>query len=307
VGWAAWLADDDPNRGRRAAARCAEASVRLRAAVRMVRAARPAVTADHHEELVAAGSALYREIGALGWPETRLVTALLDQLQARSSDALARGRRSRAAVEALDRVLERADEDAMAGLIRDPIQLGLLPIDELKRMHRDLLGQLRFADAEALRRAVAERVALPHRIVHLTPLFGAVAGGTFLVLDIADAWLALVGAHAWAQVGATVVLALGGSYLLLVDDLAPRVTTPGLGRLARWRLLAVRTLPTFAQAAAVSVGTSAVVMATLGRLGPTAESASTLGLWSALALFLGVFIGLVSQGQSATRSGPDDR
>jgi hypothetical protein len=97
-------------------------------------------------------------------------------------------------------------------------------------------------------------------------------------------------------------MALGASYSLLLNDLSPRINTGAATPLKRARILVFRTLPTFLQAAAVSVMVSALAMATLGALTPTLAGMLSLALWSSLALFLGVFIGLISQGQSATNT-----
>jgi hypothetical protein len=302
VGWAWWLADRNPADDllHQKRSMTVKGLSRLRAAVQVVRSARPGVTNEQHEELSAAARALHDQIGPLGWPETKLVDSLLTRLQHRSQDALAQGRRSRAAVKNLNVLLERADEVALSALVRDTEQMELMPVEELRRIHRDLLGQLRFSDAEYLRRAVASRIRLPDRISHMMPLFGAVAGGTFLVLDVADSWLDLVPQEAWGRYAATMVMALGASYGLLLNDLSPRINTGAATPLKRARILVFRTLPTFLQAAAVSVMVSALAMATLGALTPTPAGMLSLALWSSLALFLGVFIGLISQGQSAT-------
>lgn len=304
VSWAWWLTDNAPELAKldQKRALTVKALSRLGAAARMVLSARPGVTAEHHEELCAASAALQDQIGPLGWPETLLVDALMQRLRAGSQEALAEGRRSRAAVEAVNRVLERGDEKALAMIIRDPDQLRLMPVVELRRIHSELLGQLRFADAEYLRRAVADRLRLPSRVAHLMPLFGAMAAGVFLVLDLGDAWLALVEKRAWPQYTVTVVFALAASYGLLLNDLAPRVAA-GTG--LRWLKLAMRALPTFLHAWTVSVAVSLLAMATLGLVHETVDGLLSLLLWSALALFLGVFIGLISQGQSATRRGGD--
>lgn len=305
VGWAWWLANSAPGTDKEELIQTKRALTirglsRLRAAVQVVRSGRPGVTADQHEELVAAGQALHDQIGPLGWPETRLVNSLLQRLVQRSLDALAQGRRSRAAVKELDLVLERGEEAELSALIRDPDRMELMPLEELRRIHQNLLGQLRFSDAEYLRRSVASRVRLPNRITHMMPLYGAVAGGTFLVLDVADSWLQLVPDEAWGRYTATLLLALGGSYALLFNDLSPRVGTRKTSQLQRSLLLISRTLPTFLEAAAVSVTVSALAMATLGQLTWSLHGFLLLALWSALSLFLGVFIGLISQGQSAT-------
>ncbi|MEQ1503281.1 MAG: hypothetical protein ABMB14_13675 [Myxococcota bacterium] len=304
VGFAWWLAGSRTDAGGSLAEKrggAVKAANRLRAAVRMVRAARPGVTAEHHEELCAASRALLIQIGPLGWPETLLVGSLLHRLELRSQDALAEGHASRAAVESVSRVLERADEAALAAVIRDPEQLALLPVTEIRRIHADLLGLLRFADADVLRVAVTDRIRLPTATNHRMPLFAAVAGGTFLVLDVGEPWLALVHDHAWGRYGFTVGLALAASYGLLLNDLGPRLTAGPTSAAARWGTLAIRALPTFLLAGSVSVGVSALAMSTLGLLAPTAAGVLSLLLWSALALFLGVFIGLIAQGESATR------
>ncbi|HHO52310.1 MAG TPA: hypothetical protein ENK18_15910 [Deltaproteobacteria bacterium] len=303
VGWSWWL--DHPEASHELLhphrAQIGKALTRLSSAVELVRSMRPSVTVEQHEELSEACSVLQGSIGTLGWPETQLLEHLLERLQLRSAEALSEGRRSRAAVKILDGLLESADEEALAKLIRDPVQLSLMPVEQLHRIHHALLGQLRFADADHLRRVVAERLQLPSRITHMVPLFSAVAGGTFLVLDLGDAWLDLVAQEAWDRYAVTVVLALGASYSLLLNDLAPRIRSMGRSRSQRWLTLAVRTLPTFLQAEVLSLAVSAVAMATLGTLTWDATGLLTLILWSALALFLGVFIGLIVQGQSITR------
>lgn len=304
VGWSWWI-DHSGSASHQALddqrTQIGRALSRLSSAVTLVRSMRPSVTVEQHEELAEACRALKGSIGTLGWPETQLLDHLLERLRLRSAEALSEGRRSRAAVKVLDAILESADEEALAELIRDPEQMSLMPIDQLHRTHRDLLGQLRFADADYLRRAVADRVQLPSRITHMVPLFSAVAGGTFLVLDLGDAWLDLVGQQAWGRYTATVVFALSASYGLLLNDLAPRIRKVGASRGQRWLTLAIRAMPTFLQAGALSVLVSAVAMSTLGTLTPDRLGLLTLGLWSSLALFLGVFIGLIVQGQSVTR------
>ncbi|MEN0066880.1 MAG: hypothetical protein AAGA48_32415 [Myxococcota bacterium] len=273
---------------------------RLRTAVTMLRSAQPTVTVDQHEELVAAAKALQTKVGTLGWPEKRLMDTLLERLEGRSEEALAHGRQSAAAVKQLHRLMETADDKGIGAMIRDRDQLALLPVDEIRRVHLNFLGQLRFRDAAMLRRTVADRCDLPSRFSYLMPLFAAVGGGTFLVLDVGESWLALVEKEAWWGYAATVGLTLLASFGLLLSDLAPRVPQTSESPQRRYARLAVRALPTFVQASAVSLFVSAIAMATLKKL-PGPNAIPTLVLWSSLALFLGVFIGLILQGQSATR------
>ncbi|MEO0600015.1 MAG: hypothetical protein AAF211_01185 [Myxococcota bacterium] len=301
VGWGWWLArasdESDLAERRRGTER---ALGRLRTAVTMLRSARPVVTVDQHDELVNAAEALTRQVGTLGWPEARLMETLLKRLVARSEEALAIGRQSAAAVKQLHRLLETSDDAGIAEMIRDRDRLRLLPVQEIRRVHSNLLGQLRFGDAATLRRSAEGRCELPTRTSYLMPLFAAVGGGTFLVLDVGESWLSLVGQRAWWGYAATVSLTLAASFTLLLSDLGPRVpqTTGSMQR--RYARLAVRAMPTFLQAWAVSLFVSAIAMATLKKL-PGPDALPTLVLWSSLALFLGVFIGLILQGQSATR------
>src|SRR6185369_1366557 len=97
-GGSGWLAGTTPEAREERRLAVGRATTRLRAAVRMVGSARPGVTAEQHEELVAAARVLLESVGTLGWPETRLLGSLLQRLEGRSQEALAVGRRSAAAV-----------------------------------------------------------------------------------------------------------------------------------------------------------------------------------------------------------------
>lgn len=305
VGWGWWLAEPEDTSGAVLAERrrgTDRALARLRTAVSMVRSVQPTVTVDQHDELVNAAESLTQQVGTLGWPEKRLMDTLLRRLIVRSDEALARGRRSAAAVKQLHRLLEASDDPGLLAMVNDREQLELLPLEEIRRMHRNWLGQLQFRQAAHLRRAVDGRFELPSRSSYLMPLFAAVGGGTFLVLDVGGEWLGLVDQGAWVRYAATVTLALSASFWLLLSDLGTRVRETNLSRQNRYVQLAIRALPTFLQAAAVSVVVSAIAMATLDRLTFDGLGLSKLVLWSSLALFLGVFIGLILQGQSATRN-----
>ncbi len=301
VGWGWWLAQgsDEADLAERRR-RTERALGRLRTAVTMLRSARPIVTVDQHDELVGATEALKTVVGALGWPEAKLMDTLLRRLVARSEETLSVGRQAAATVKQLQRLLDTADDTGIVALIRDRGQLALLPVHEIRRVHSSLLGQLRFRDAETLRRSVAGRCELPSRTSYLMPLFAAVGGGTFLVLDVGESWLSLVEKRAWWGYAATVTLTLAASFMLLLSDLAPRVPPTTDSLQLRYARLALRAFPTFLQAWVVSIVVSAIAMATLKKL-PGPDALPTLMLWSSLALFLGVFIGLILQGQSATR------
>jgi len=301
VGWGWWLAHDTDPRDLSERRRGTERALgRLRTAITMLRSAQPIVTVDQHDEVKAASEALIAQIGTLGWPEARLIETLLDRLLARSEEALSRGRQAAAAVKQLHQLMESGDDAGIARLVRDREQLRLLPVHEVRRLHSSLLGQLMFGEARTLRRSAEGRCELPTQVSYLMPLFAAVGGGTFLVLDVGESWLSLVEQRAWWGYAATVALTLLASFTLLLADLGPRVPQTSGSLRRRYTRLAVRAFPTFVQAGAVSVLVSAIAMATLKKL-PGPDAVPTLVLWSSLALFLGVFIGLILQGQSATR------
>lgn len=298
VDWALWLEDADSEARERRRRLVDKALRQLQAAVDVVRAARPSVTVHHFEELEVAASAIRPALGALGWPEQTILRGLLQRLLDAGREALDEGRKSRAVVESTRVLLAREDEAALASLTQDTASLALLPVSTLKDVHGFLLKHMLFGSARALRANCADRVPLPSPLGWMMPLYGAVAGGTFLVLDVGEAWLDLVKNAAWTRYGATVGLTLLASFLLMAGS-SGTVTSAGsrLGQLLRH---AARVVPTYLVALVVAFTVAAIAMATLGRFSEP-HAPLLLVIWSSLSLFLGVFVGLIVQGQGITK------
>jgi hypothetical protein len=294
LGWSAWLNGSLPpqEKARRLAV---EASLsRLGATLRRLDDARPCVDVEHHSDVQQAEHAVREAVGPLGWPLEHPLDTLLGAVAGLRDDALTQGRRSVGAEARLAAAMARGDEAEVRRLLTDQEKLSLLPASMLHRSHRFLLDQLLIRDARALRNAVARRVVLQSPAAWLMPLYVAVAGGSFLVLDVGGEWLRLatVSGESW-RYGTSIALAGLASYALLVVVLGQRMTGTAP---RRWVWAVVRVAPIYLLAAALSAVVSGVVMATLGGHG-----IAELPMWTALALFLGVFVGLVFQGQSLTR------
>ena len=193
--------------------------------------------------------------------------------------------------------------------------MDLLPPDGLRRLGRFFLDHLMFKEAHDLRKRVRERrVMIPAVWAHLTPLLAGVAAGVFFVLDVGTAWNeVLLPGHALAY-GATLVLSLLLSLVLLAGSIASRIpaAAPGKGEsLRKARRIGGRVLPVWLLSLALAVAVSAATLATLD--GTTARAVAvgeerialpffhqTL-LWGGLGLFLGTFLGLILQGRGAAR------
>lgn len=303
VDWAFWLQRPSERKDTLKARRLGveKALRRLHSALDVVREARPSVTVEQYDEVVAATASIAPALGPLGWPEQRIVDGLMAALEAGCLDALDEGRKSRAVVEATRSMLEREDEPGLIELTGDSERLQLLPVGLLRDLHEFFLKHLLFKEARLLRAAVAERVPLPSPMSWMMPLYGAVAGGTFLVLDVGDAWLDLVKDKAWWRYGSTIAVTFVASFWLLLGSSGTVSTGSRLGRFLRH---CIRVFPPFIIALSVSVAVSAIAMATLGRFDQP-DSALLLLMWSALSLFLGVFVGLIVQGQGVTRRHTD--
>lgn len=299
VGWAWWLEPPAARGGTLAARRRAVEKVmgRLASALELLGEARPSVSVSHYDEVVEAADALAPALGTLGWPERRILRDLVGALKRRCHDALEEGRRSHAVVESARGLMRREDEEGLAELVGDEERLALLPGQVVREVHGFFLRHLMFGEARQLQASAAaqrEELRLPSPVTWMMPLYGAVAGGTFLVLDVGESWLDLVKQGAWGRYAMSVLLALAGSFMLLLGNLRP--ASSQAGRLKTW----ARALGPFLTASAVSVATSALAMSSLGRFAEP-RSVALLGIWSSLSLFLGVFVGLILQGKRVTK------
>ena len=88
----------------------------------------------------------------------------------------------------------------------------------------------------------------------------------------------------------TVLLTLTVTYAVLMATYGQHLTGGTFGQ--RVRAIAARVFPVYAAAILVAYSTSSVVLVTLG------DSMRDLPLFGSLALFFGVFVGLVLQGRT---------
>ncbi|MCB9669571.1 MAG: hypothetical protein H6734_08885 [Alphaproteobacteria bacterium] len=249
-------------------------------------AAHPQVLPHHVTGLVSAADLVRRLPTRFGWPERFAVLRLLARLETEGWDALDRGTTAVGAARALERALVKGDEQAVLACVATPEARAALRPQDLTRVQAFLLDGMRWADAARLRAQVADRVDLRAPAVHLLPIFAAVAGGSLLVLDFGDAWLQMAAGGLGPRYALTVVLTLGMSFLVLATTIGGRSRCGS-------RVLVVRTAPVFLATWLTAAVSSGLVAITLGSV-----SLITLPLFASLALFLGVFVGLILQGRS---------
>lgn len=289
VAWSCWV-DDDESALTERSERLGRCLTGLQRAARVMLEARPRVEPGHLASIRGAARTLREELQRFGWPERHGLNALLDQLLDAAEADLETGHLATERSSSVDRCLQLGDEAGLVAELRSPDTIGLLAVRDLRRVHRFLLHQLRFRDADRLRRQVADRVALPSVASKLIPIFAAVVGGSFLVLDFGSDWIELAASWFEARVLVTTALTLVFSYLVLLVTLGSRMSD-ARGALRRWVVAARRIAPTWLAALVVATASAALVISTLGR------PWSTLPIFSSLQLFLGVFVGLVLQGQ----------
>jgi len=289
---------------------------RLRDAASAVRDSRPAVPGELCEELDGAIADFGESVRYTSWPEREFVGALLSRLSGWNRDARQRSLASEVVIRKVRRAIDRRDEGALVGLVREPSgdSLALLPPDDLRGLHRFLLEQLAFGGAQKLRGRVAERVQLPSIWSHLAPLGAGVVAGSLLVLDLGTAWNEVVAPGHLVGYVATVVLSLASSLSLLLIDMAARRGKPQGRSSSAVRALVrhvIRVLPVFLGSFALAFLASSVLLATLHDTAAreVASGDATLvlafwkqaGLWSSLSLFFGLFLGLILQGRSVVK------
>ena len=281
VGWSNWLRNTKAD---------LQESARMRTALDRLRTALANTDATVELSLIEeVCGQLDCELIHLGWPETLFLSNTLGELAAEA--------------EALDHTLRRLEvavqsdnEAAVAGFVQDAADVGALPIAAVRQVHAFFLRRFMDPQARRLRRAAKGRTHLPGPLSHRLPLFAAVGGGTFLVLDVGEVWLELVDDQKYGFAGVTVAIVMVASLLLLRSDMYAAL---GSG-VSRWRRL-WRLCRLYFYMCLTSGVASCVAMWTLDRVAPTLESFGLWVVWSSLSLFLGVFVGLILQGQSVAR------
>ncbi len=288
ITWNAWVRDLSAEEQERWQLTAANAMHQLRRAIEALRDAHPRVEAAHAVEVRDAATALESALASCGWPESFVVRGILDRLLTHTADALEVGFEAARLGRTLDQMLIRGDETAIRALVDSPEQHARIAPADLERIQTFLLDQLLWVRAARLKRAASDRVALRGPSGRVLPLLAAVAGGSFLVLDFGQEWLKLTDGSMrhWG----TLALNLGITWLVLMVTYGRRF----LGASIAPRLLAlcVRVAPIYAASIGVAVGATALVIASLDH--PWSE----LPVFASLALFLGVFVGMVLQGQT---------
>jgi hypothetical protein len=178
------------------------------------------------------------------------------------------------------------DEDRVAGLAAETVHM----------VNEFLLQRLLLRQSRELRKRVRARMALPAVWVRFTPLLGGIAGGPLLVLSSE----ALADVKDPVRLGIMLGAAFVASFVLMSGDLASRLsTTAGFG-VHLTTTVVKRVLPLFAVATAIAFAMSTLTVWVLSR--PMVPE--RLALWTALSLFLGIFVNVVIQGKSMTRHEP---
>jgi hypothetical protein len=250
----------------------------------------------------------------LPWPERMLAKLLLDSAGTWLEQKRSRSRRSRRLSARLHQALSNKDELWLRKMVdtggtrpsapeqEDTVvvrDLDYLPESDLRALNDFFLSQLHFDEHKRLRAMVRGRqIVLPSSWRYYASLYIAVTAGSFLTLDFGEAWNDVVVRGQWLPFGITVVLAQAMSFGLIWCQLdAPPPTVQHFRRLRR-------VVPLFATALCFAVVSSAVVLWTLDgtairepELGEVIPFLPQLALWSSLALFFGVFMGLILGGR----------
>ncbi|MEZ4320494.1 MAG: hypothetical protein R3F61_23640 [Myxococcota bacterium] len=260
-------------------------------------AASPLVRPAHAAGIASATERIARRVGGCGWPERHAVAFVLSRIRAASEAAVRTGHRARHAAREIDDALRVGDEDTLRNRMTQPEFLALLTPAQLEQVHEFLLAQLAWWTAHRFRSTVRDRVALPSLFGHFLPMVAAISGGALLVQDFGTEWVdaartqhAITERHVW-----TVAIALVMAFATLTGTLARRYHSPDSAPVRMARVLG-RALPIFAMASVVAFTANAVALFTLNQL-----EVSTGVVGGSLALFLGVFVGLVLQSQPAPR------
>lgn len=282
-------------------------------------------------ELVEISRALTRMASAtavLVWPESVLVNTEIARWREWLSHAHVRtnevSNASARAREALDRGCEAACISLLGPNQAETRTLALLPAADIARLHKFFLQRWLFAQANALAGRAGDRVELMPVRRHLAMVFVGVATGPILIVDFGVVFNSvLLPGRAPAFVATVLLCALGTLAVLGTAVTSPQVAHDGSaassGAIARLRSLLGNSIEsgkikakraawvwgaTFVEAMALSVLVLEILsnnpdLRTLD--GVALPWLTQVLLWTSLSQFLGIFIGVVAQGQSLGR------
>lgn len=227
----------------------------------------------------------------------------LDAVEAWLDVQRERADRSERCSEYVRELVAKGDEAAIRKLVdEDRGMLDDVTNDVLRSVGRFLLDHLMFRKAHVHRERFSDRVQMPAVWTYLAPLLVGVAAGSLLVLDVGTAWNDVMPPERTLGWIFMVLLSYGTSFLLLAGGLAARMAasteTEG-GWLGKALSVGKRVLVTYLGTAAIALVVNAITLLTLEgtEFRRDVPFGYQLVLWTGLALFLGIFLGLIQQGR----------
>jgi hypothetical protein len=281
----------------------------LREAAGVVSVAEPYVSVQQCHDLARALEDLKAVFPNRTWPEHLAFSQVVRDVDEWRARELGRARDREAADARVRALMERADEQGLVAMLcgtgserAAQVDTVLMSPGTLRAAHLHLLGALRLGHAAKLRRRAAH-VRLPRGLVYLAPLFIGTLAGIWLVLDVATDFTNLVAADRRGALALAIGLAHGAAFLVAATSLSS-----GLGRGASWldrSKRAGRLLALHGGAYGLSLVNTTFVMWLLQdtELVVVDQRIAQVVLWSSLALFLGLFLGLILQGRAFTTRG----
>jgi hypothetical protein len=251
------------------------------------------------DELEKSRRGLCEALHGTSWPESALGKRLLDGLPAWIDLQV----KKVAARDDVVRAIDECDEKRAVDYSEDQERLADLPADALRALGLFFLRRMLYWKAFKLRRAVKDRAQIPTPFSVLMPLLVAIPVGVLAIMNIGDQWMnGLLTADAWGRRAVVEVVALLLALALLITELNWRAPK-GVAGLARASLAVIRRVLLTYGACLVMAGVSAWAMLKLvpARPAPACTYVQVWFLWTALTLGLGLFLGVLAQGQNLRR------
>ena len=281
-------------------------------------------------EVEAALTKVAEVTAVLVWPEATLVNTEIGRWRAWITSARQRANAAARANARVREALDRGGESACIALLgpgeAERQTIAALPPADITRLHRFFLQRWLFSEAKELAERAGDRVELMPVRRHLAMVFVGVATGPILVVDFGVVFNSVLLPGRSPAFAATVLLCALGTLAVLGTAVRspPHAAVSGgsheiVGALARLRATLRRAsasgtvkarravwvwLATYAEAMVLSMLFLEILSNNLDLRtvdGATLPWLPQVLLWTGLSQFLGIFVGVVAQGESVGR------
>jgi hypothetical protein len=206
------------------------------------------------------------------------IRACEDWLAAAADGAIERGQ----LIHSLRQAMQAGNETTLDGL--QPRDVQLLDSAFLRKIGHFYLRRLRFDGA----RKLPERAEVPSPTSYFAPLLFAVIGAPLNAMQTKDIWEPVLASFPGGKYASVVLLLTFVCGYTLIQDARHRLPGTGVEEFLK------RVIPPLLGLYALNVATNAFVF---WLVDPASGRFQTILLWSSLSLYLGLFIGLIAQGQ----------